>query len=558
MAILLSPSEQTLHTGLSLPPGTLAVMTAYQRGAGHEVDQYDLDTDLLRATDAGALPREEMEFLYDKRRVLAYLGGGPDPQIDRFCEVLLAGKPLRGLDLVGVSLGGSFSWMPIHSGFLIARFVQARLGVPVAIGGNNVYYLTLFQDIYAELWDALTNAFRFIVAGPGHRALDQIARHAHEPSWPVDPGTVAGLVGRGTDGRVTYTAKARAEVVRPDFHGLDLSYYQHWVEDETSAADPALARAVNAEQLFKWPPSLIQYAQRVYRRRPPRGRVPKLVIPYTFNYHCPYACAFCAESDRSDPLVIGDAESVVEDLAYLSAEYDTPYFWFYNNYFNLSKSFVKKFAAEVRRRGLRLYWQDCARFNNMTPELLTLMRESGCQTLWFGMETGGQRLMNAINKQLTVDQVRAGLQMCHELGVWANLEMIVGFPHETREDFARTIRFLHAERELVNFFQANRYFVVPSSTMGRHPDQFGMEIVHDLYTYSSLLELNLAWFRSGRDLSYLPNNFDIYAFDEVGGRDHATIRKEGRKRLNLLHDMQRPEFYETRQMLKMLDSLPVR
>ena len=558
MALLLSPSEQCLHTGLSLPPGTLAVMTAYQRGVGHHVDQYDLDTDLLRAWEGGALRREDLECLYDKRRVLGYLSGSPDPQIDRFCETLLAGKDLAGLDVVGVSLGGSFSWLPIHSGFLLARFVQRHHRVPVAIGGNNVYYLTLFQDVYAELWDVLTRVFRFIVVGPGHRALDYIARHVHEPGWPGPDSRVDGLVSRAPDGRVAYQAKARAEVLRPDFGGLDLSWYQHWVLDEDAAADPASAAMANAEQLFKWPPSLIQYAQRVYRRRPPRGRVPKLVIPYTFNYHCPYACAFCAESDRSDPLVIGEAERVVDDLEQLSSQYDTPYFWFYNNYFNLSKSFVKKFAAEVERRGLRIQWQDCARFNNLDAELLGLMRRSGAQTLWFGMETGGERRMNVVNKRLTVQRVKDGLRLARDLGVWANLEMIVGFPHESTADFARTVRFLHGHRDLINFFQANRYFVVPSSTMGRQPAEFGMRIVRDLYTYDSLLELNLTWLRSGRDLSYMPNNFDIYAFDEIGGADHAAIRREGRKRLNLLHDMQRSEFYETRQMLKMLDTIAYR
>jgi radical SAM superfamily enzyme YgiQ (UPF0313 family) len=555
VALLLSPSEHTLHTGLSLPPGTLGVLTAYQRAAGHTVDQYDLDTDLLRAWEDGVLRRADLEFLYDKERVLGYLGGRADPDIDRFCDVLLSGKPLAGLDVVGVSLGGSFSWMPIHSGFLLARFVQNRFGVPVAIGGNNIYYLTLFQDVYRDLWNALTRAFRFIVVGPGHRALDEFARHAREPGWPAASMTVDGLVVRERDGRIAYAPKARAAVLRPDFHGLDLSWYQHWVEDESTAPDPDKARAANTEHLFKWPPTLVQYAQRVHRRHPPRGRIPKLVIPYTFNYHCPYACAFCAESDRSDPLVIGEAERVVADLEYLSGEYDTPYFSFYNNYFNLSKSFVKKFCAEVARRRLRIYWQDCARFNNLDVDLLTRIRDSGCQTLWFGMETGGERLMKAVNKRLTVERVEAGLELCRRLGIWANLEMIVGFPHESMDDFARTVRFLHGHRDLVNYFQANRYFVVPSSTMGRQPEAFGMSIVRDLYTYESLLARNLAWFRSGRDLTTMPNNFDIYGFDEVGGRDHAVIRREGRKRLTLLHDMQRPEFYETRQMLRMLDSI---
>lgn len=344
-------------------------------------------------------------------------------------------------------------------------------------------------------------------------------------------------------------------MVRPDFHGLDLSYYVHWVEDESTAPDPERARGANAEQLFQWPPSLIQYAQKVNRRRSPKGRVPKLVIPYTFNYHCPFACAFCAESDRVQSLVIGDPYQVVDDLEYLSAEYGTPYFYFYNNYFNLSRSFVQKFCAEVARRNLTIYWQDCARFNNLDAPLVEMMRASGCQTLWFGMETGGERMMDFVNKRLSLNQVEQGLRMCRDAGIWANLEMIVGFPHETRDDFARTVRFLRSRRDLVNFFQVNRYFVVPSSTMGRTPQAFGMTIVRDLYTYQGLLELNLDWFRSGRNLSYMPNNFDVFAYDEIDGRDHTAIRHEGRKRLNLLHDMQRPEFYETRQMLQLLETI---
>ena len=60
IGMLLAPSEQTVYTGLTLPPNTLGVMTSYLRQEGHRVRQYDLDTDLLDLYEAGALAKEDL------------------------------------------------------------------------------------------------------------------------------------------------------------------------------------------------------------------------------------------------------------------------------------------------------------------------------------------------------------------------------------------------------------------------------------------------------------------------------------------------------------------
>jgi radical SAM superfamily enzyme YgiQ (UPF0313 family) len=555
IGMFLAPSEQTMYTGLTLPPNTLGVMTSYLRQEGHQVRQYDLDTDLLDLYEGGGLDKEDLRFIYTKTDVLNYLDGRPDEQIDRVIRRFLDDKPIEDLDIVGISLGGSFSWMPIHLGLLIAKYIKAVYGIPVIVGGNNVYYLTLFEDTFAELWPHVTAAFRFVIVGSGHDPLTEIIEHLEaDPGWVPREGEVSGLVSRH-ENTISYPAQAKSRVLRPDFDGLQLDYYLNYLKDPSASPDPVRAQQENLDQMFKWPSVLQQQAKQVYRQREPRGYLGKLVIPFTFNYHCAYRCAFCAESDKSAPLVIGDPHQVVDDLEYLLGTYDTEYVYFYNNYFNLSRSFVTEFCAEVKRRRLKFYWQDCARFNKLDAGLLRQMKESGCQTLWFGMESGGERMMRLIDKRLTLEQVQLGLGLCKDAGIRANLEMIVGFPHEGRADFAKTVHFIRDNRELINYFQTNRYFVVPSSTMGRRPDDFGMRIVRSLYTYDSLLATNWEWLCSDLPLSRMPNNFDIYGFDEVDGREHEEIRGEARRRLNLMHTLQRPEFDEQRQMLTLLDIL---
>ena len=141
-------------------------------------------------------------------------------------------------------------------------------------------------------------------------------------------------------------------------------------------------------------------------------------------------------------MVMGDPVQVVNDIEELIAEYDTPYFYFYNNYFNLSRKFVLAFCEEVKRRKLKFYWQDCARFDNLDLDLLNKMKESGCRALWFGMETGGEKLMKMLNKKLNLKIIHKGLNMCEKVGVHANLEMIVGFPHEAISGNRYAISFL--------------------------------------------------------------------------------------------------------------------
>ena len=121
VALLMTPNEEVLYMGvLSILPTTLGLITSYLRGKGHDVRQYDLNTDLHDYYSNGSLTREDMKVFLDKEAVFNYLNGGENPDITRFIEKLLAGKAIDSADAVGISSGGTFYWMGIHVGFLMA------------------------------------------------------------------------------------------------------------------------------------------------------------------------------------------------------------------------------------------------------------------------------------------------------------------------------------------------------------------------------------------------------------------------------------------------------
>jgi radical SAM superfamily enzyme YgiQ (UPF0313 family) len=555
VGMFLTPFEQTLYSGISLPPHTLGVMTSYLRGKGNTVTQYDLNTDLLDCFGDGTLTKEDVKFIYDKAAVLGYLQGEENLLIERFIEKMLADKPVNSFEIAGVSIGGSFFWMALHSGLLFGKYIKKKYRIPVVIGGNNMVYLDLFKSVYTELWQAITGAFKFVIVGAGPESFHQIIQRLESnPQWTPEQLDIKGLAYM-KNGEIFHNQEDISLVIKPDFRGLRLDYYMNFLKDPRQSSNPLEVERQNLDQLFRWPTSLIQFANKVYRKRDKGGFLKKLTIPYVFNYHCPYRCAFCAESDKNNQVVIGDPIQVVKDIEELLNEYDTQYVYFYNNYFNLSRKFVTAFCEEVKRRKLKFYWQDCARFDRVDLDLLQKMKESGCMTLWFGMETGGEKLMKMLNKKLNLQTIDEGLELCKKVGIWVNLEMIVGFPHENRNDFIRTVKFIKGNLDRINFFQNNRYFVVPNSTIGKFPERFKIEIVKDVITYDSLLQDNCKWFFSGENLGQKPNNFHLYCFNETGGRKYDEIVSEGHKRLMHMHQLQRKEFTEMYQILLFMDKI---
>jgi len=562
IAMILSPSEQVMYDGvIALPPHSLGVVTAYMRGLGNVVHQYDLNTDLQDSYLNTTLTREEMKIVYNKNAVIGYLNGEENPAITRYIEKLLAGIPMDSFDLVGISTGGTFCWMAIHTTFLIAKYIKKRYKIPVVIGGNNIIYLTAYKKEFNELWQSVLKSIRFIIIGAGLESFRKITERLKDnPGWvpsPNERNEIKGLIYL-ENGNLFHISKDKDKVTKPDFKGLRLDYYMNFLKNPAKSSNPTGVEKQNLEQVYKWPWDLVQLSNKIFRKKEKKKKddfIKKLVIPYIFQYHCPYSCAFCSESAEGNHLVLGDPIQAVNDIEALLQEYDTPYIKFFNNYFNLSKKFTLAFCEEIKRRKLKFYWSDCARFTGLSFDLLKKYKESGCQALWFGMESASVKMLKMINKKINPKHMDEGLEFCRQLGIWANIEVIVSLPHENLDDFRKTVLFLKRNADKINNFMDNRYYVIPDSIIGRYPEKFGIQLEKELISYDLVMKSYLKWFLSDKGMEARPISFNMYPFNEVGGRRYNEIFQEGLKRQRYLQRFRKKEFYEIRQMFLLMESL---
>ncbi|WP_265445251.1 B12-binding domain-containing radical SAM protein [Acetivibrio straminisolvens] len=557
ICFLQAPSESGLQypDNMTVLPLSLAlgVLAGYLRNKGIEVDLIDLNAGFSDKFSNDE-DKKKLEICFDKEAVLSYLKGEDNQCIDSLIEYMLSEVDIDSYDSFGISIGADFSFVQIHCGFLIAKFLKSKYSKTVFIGGNNVSYLYIFRDVFLELWTAALQNLTFIIKGPGEEVIWDIIKGLNDGEDMDALVNIGGLV-RLIGNEVVANAEYRPQVVRPDWEGLDLKYYKKYMCDDTTG-DKKSERAAsdNKVYVYKWPDTFIdspgQLVNKYNKTKKAKDVLPRLIVPYIFNYNCPYNCAFCTQSDYDRGSVVGgQAEHVIEDIKALIEKYQTNYFYFLNNAFNYSAKFADTFCQEVRAQGIKLYWSDCGRFNNLTYERLKQMREAGCVKLTFGFETGSEKILKLIDKRLDLAHAEEVLKWCHELGIWCDIEVIVGLPHEFEEDFAATKSFLERNQKYINYIWINEYFVVPNSLIGRFPERYGIELIRDRTTYNDLLKNNLEYFQSGRIPS--TQNAKIYGYNEINGRDYSQIVEENNRRIETLNKMQKMEFYEVSQFYKL-------
>jgi anaerobic magnesium-protoporphyrin IX monomethyl ester cyclase len=158
---------------------------------------------------------------------------------------------------------------------------------------------------------------------------------------------------------------------------------------------------------------------------------------------CPWACTFCgAETTwgrgfrgNSVAYTLDAIERVLERLPVkmIQIKDDT---------FTTNKKRVLELCRGIRARKLQFFWSCDTRVDLLSEELLREMRLAGCQRLSLGVESGSQRILDAIDKKITVDEILESTELAKGLGIRVRYFMMLGNRGETRETFQETLAFL--------------------------------------------------------------------------------------------------------------------
>lgn len=185
--------------------------------------------------------------------------------------------------------------------------------------------------------------------------------------------------------------------------------------------------------------------------------------PYLVSYasrSCPFQCKFCSE-----PILWGryrrkNAGQVVEELTRLYRKHGYQLFIMTDLLMN---PMVTELAEEFVKSDLSIYWDTHFRVDQQTCDMekVMLWRRGGLYRVELGVESGSPRILSAMNKKITVDQIRNVLSNLAYAGIKTTTYWVIGYPGETEEDFQLTLDLVEEMRDDIYEAELNPFWYVP-------------------------------------------------------------------------------------------------
>jgi anaerobic magnesium-protoporphyrin IX monomethyl ester cyclase len=153
---------------------------------------------------------------------------------------------------------------------------------------------------------------------------------------------------------------------------------------------------------------------------------------------CPYGCNWCAKPVFGRRYAQRSPECVAEEMRRLHDEVGPDHIWFADDIFGLTASWIERFAAAVNARGARTAFTIQCRADLLTGPVAAALASAGAVEVWLGVESGSQKILSAMDKGTTVEEVRVATRNLREHGVRACWFLQLGYPGEQWEDLVMT------------------------------------------------------------------------------------------------------------------------
>jgi anaerobic magnesium-protoporphyrin IX monomethyl ester cyclase len=161
---------------------------------------------------------------------------------------------------------------------------------------------------------------------------------------------------------------------------------------------------------------------------------------------CPYHCNWCAKPIYGDSFSMRSATLVAEEMRQLKYELGADHLWFADDIFGLRPKWVRQLADEVQKLDAAIPFKMQSRVDLMTPDTARALRRAGCAEAWLGVESGSQKILDAMDKGTRVDQIAQARENLRREGIRACYFLQFGYPGETWTDIQETIRLVRDTR----------------------------------------------------------------------------------------------------------------
>ncbi len=308
--------------------------------------------------------------------------------LDAFREYLVQERP--------AAVGIYTNMMTKRAVLEMARLARAH-GATVILGGPEPPY-------YAD--DYLQHGADVIVKGEGELTLAELLPHlAQHGLNRLD--SIAGIAFRDGDGRVIETLPRPfipdlSAHPWPDREAIDIPRYMRVWKDHHGQSSVSVIHA--------------------------RG--------------CPYTCKWCSHSVYGNTHRRRTPEDAADELLWIKERYNPDLIWYADDVFAINHRWLFQYAAALKTRGVRIPFECISRADRLNEEVVRTLADMGCYRLWNGSESGSQRVLDAMDRKVQVEDVQAKTHLLQRHGIETGMFIMLGYDGETIHDLEATVDHL--------------------------------------------------------------------------------------------------------------------
>jgi radical SAM superfamily enzyme YgiQ (UPF0313 family) len=167
---------------------------------------------------------------------------------------------------------------------------------------------------------------------------------------------------------------------------------------------------------------------------------------------CPYRCNWCSHAVYGFTHRRRSPVNVADEIQWIVERYNPDQVWYADDVFTISHPWLASFSAELRRRGIHRPFETITRADRLqTDTAARELRALGCYRIWIGSESGSQRILDAMQRGVSVEQVRRACKLAQLHGIQVGMFLMWGYEGEEFEDIAATVEHVKATNPEIFF-----------------------------------------------------------------------------------------------------------
>ena len=158
---------------------------------------------------------------------------------------------------------------------------------------------------------------------------------------------------------------------------------------------------------------------------------------------CPFHCNWCAKPIYGQQYYTRSPQKVVHEISFLQEKFGIQHIWFTDDIFGLKPNWVEEFYNQIKLKNLKIKYKIQSRADLLLKgNCIQFLGLSGCDETWIGAESGSQKILDAMDKGITIQQIENSVSLLKSNNIKPCLFIQFGYLNETEQDINETIKMI--------------------------------------------------------------------------------------------------------------------